>query len=275
MSIINKISFKIILLLFFSLPVLSEELTKVGTYKDWETIIVNNSGEKTCFAQSKPVLQSPKKGEREARLFVTFRPSDKIEDEVSTTSGYEFNSQNSITASSGKSKYKFDIAQEDFAWISSNKIEKRMIGRLQSNKIKKAVKIFDSIDSVSRLEHLNKINANAEKENKIQSILLQINISNDQNKDGFPPKIFLEKIESIFCHNYINIKGMMTIGSLGLSEEESIKDFKKMKSFYDQVNKQLSPNKKMKTLSMGMSQDYHLAIQEGSNMVRVGGGIFG
>jgi len=131
MSIINKISFKIILLLFFSLPVLSEELTKVGTYKDWETIIVNNSGEKTCFAQSKPVLQSPKKGEREARLFVTFRPSDKIEDEVSTTSGYEFNSQNSITASSGKSKYKFDIAQEDFAWISSNKIEKRIITQMK------------------------------------------------------------------------------------------------------------------------------------------------
>ena len=166
-------------------------------------------------------------------------------------------------------------AESKFSQLINNKIEKRMIGRLQSNKIKKAVKIFDSIDSVSKLEHLNKINANAEKENKIQSILLQINISNDQNKDGFPPRIFLEKIESIFCHNYVNIKGMMTIGSLGLSEEESIKDFKKMKSFYDQVNKQLSPNKKMKTLSMGMSQDYHLAIHEGSNMVRVGGGIFG
>ena len=64
-------------------------------------------------------------------MFVTFRPSDKIADEVSTTSGYEYNSQNSIVASSGKSKYTFDIAQEDFAWISSNKIEKKIIKRMK------------------------------------------------------------------------------------------------------------------------------------------------
>ena len=108
----------------------SEDLKKIGTFKDWETIVVNSDNGKVCFAQSKPVLQSPKKNDREARLFVTFRPSDKITDEVSTTSGYEYNSQNSIIASSGKSKYKFDIAQEDFAWISSNKIEKRIIKRM-------------------------------------------------------------------------------------------------------------------------------------------------
>ena len=72
-----------------------------------------------------------KKNDRDARLFVTFRPSEKIKDEVSTTSGYEYNSQNSITASSGKSKYKFDIAQDNFAWISSNKIEKKVVSRMK------------------------------------------------------------------------------------------------------------------------------------------------
>ena len=105
----------------------AEELKKVGTFKDWEAIVVSNEGKKVCFAQSKPVLQSPKKNERDARLFVTFRPSEKISDEVSTTSGYEYNNQNSITAASGKSKYKFDIAQDNFAWISSNKIEKKVV----------------------------------------------------------------------------------------------------------------------------------------------------
>ena len=64
---------------------------------------------------------------REARLFVTFRPNDKITDEITTTSGYEYNSQNSILAKSGKTKYKFDIAQNGFAWIADNKIEKKMI----------------------------------------------------------------------------------------------------------------------------------------------------
>ena len=120
----------IILFLTFSSS-FAEEVKKIGKFKDWEVIQVLDTSGKICFAQSKPVLQSPKKGDREARLFVTFRPTDKISDEVSITSGYEYNSQNSIIASSGKSKYKFDIAQEDFAWISSNKIEKRIIKRMK------------------------------------------------------------------------------------------------------------------------------------------------
>ena len=132
MSLDKKILFKLLILTIFSFNfVQAEDLQKVAKFKDWEVIMVSEESNKVCFAQSKPVLQSPKKSEREARLFVTFRPSDKITDEVSTTSGYEYNSQNSIIASSGKSKYKFDIAQDNFAWISSNKIEKKIIKRMK------------------------------------------------------------------------------------------------------------------------------------------------
>ena len=132
MSIINKILFKSLILIIFSFKfVQAEDLKKLEKFKDWEVFMVTNESNKVCFAQSKSVLQSPKKSDREARLFVTFRPAEKITDEVSTTSGYEYNSQNSIIASSGKSKYKFDIAQDDFAWISSNKIEKRIIKRMK------------------------------------------------------------------------------------------------------------------------------------------------
>jgi pyridoxal phosphate enzyme (YggS family) len=166
-------------------------------------------------------------------------------------------------------------AENKFSQLFNAKIKKRMIGRLQSNKIKNATKIFDSIDSVSKIDHLKKINSNAELEKKSQNILLQINITNDQNKDGFIPRMFLEKIEDIFGFNYVNIEGMMTIGRLGVSKKETSQDFKKMKNFYDQINSQLPLNKKMGTLSMGMSQDYQVAIQEGSTMVRVGGAIFG
>ena len=77
--------------------------------------------------RTKPVLQAPKANKRDARLFVTFRPSDKIKDEISITPGYEFNKQNSITAKSGKNKYTFDISQQGFAWIADNKIERKMI----------------------------------------------------------------------------------------------------------------------------------------------------
>ena len=127
MSLIKK--FKILFIVIFSLTnsAYSEELKKIGKFKDWEVIKLNNNSEIICYAQTKPVLQSPKSKQREARLFVSFRPKDKISDEISITSGYEFNNQNSVLATSGKSKYKFDITQDNFAWIASNKMEKKMI----------------------------------------------------------------------------------------------------------------------------------------------------
>tara|TARA_B100001250_G_scaffold261234_1_gene225014 strand:+ start:462 stop:974 length:513 start_codon:yes stop_codon:yes gene_type:complete len=132
MSIIKKIIFKSLILTIFLITfAYSEDLKKLGTFKDWVAVIVSNDSGTVCFAQSKPVLQSPKKGDREARLTVSFRPSEKILDEISTTSGYEYNSQNSIIATSGKSKYKFDIAQDNFAWISNNKIEKKIVKRMK------------------------------------------------------------------------------------------------------------------------------------------------
>ncbi len=133
MSITKKILFKSLFLLIISISFAqSEDLKKLGKFKDWEAAMVVNDSGKVCFAQSRPVLQSPK-GDREAGLTVSFRPNEKISDEVSVTSGYEYNSQNSIIATSGKSKYKFDIAQDNFAWISNNKIEKKIIKRMKKS----------------------------------------------------------------------------------------------------------------------------------------------
>ncbi|MBD1161057.1 hypothetical protein IDH30_02060 [Pelagibacterales bacterium SAG-MED15] len=126
MSLIKKI-FYITLFLFVGFNVTAEEVKKVGKFKDWETMVLVKDTGVVCFAQSKPVLQAPKTNKRDARLFVTFRPNEKIKDEVSITPGYEFNKQNSITAKSGKNKYNFDITQQNFAWIADNKIEKKMI----------------------------------------------------------------------------------------------------------------------------------------------------
>ena len=111
----------------FSVSANSQEVKKVGKFKDWETIVIVEQTSKVCFAQSIPVLQAPKSNIRDARMFVSFRPGEKVINEVSITSGYEFNNKNSITATSGKSKYKFDIAQEGFAWIADTKIENKMI----------------------------------------------------------------------------------------------------------------------------------------------------
>jgi invasion protein IalB len=126
MSIIK--SFLIIIFVsLFAVNANSQEVKKVGKFKDWEAVIITEQTGKVCFAQSVPVLQAPKSNPREARMFISFRPGEKVSNEISITSGYEFNNKNSITATSGKSKYKFDIAQEGFAWIADNKIENKMI----------------------------------------------------------------------------------------------------------------------------------------------------
>tara|TARA_B100000953_G_scaffold49018_1_gene37497 strand:- start:264 stop:770 length:507 start_codon:yes stop_codon:yes gene_type:complete len=123
-----------IILLFFSVlhnQAIAEEVKKIGKFKDWETMVIKNNSKLVCFAQSKPVLQSPKSYKREARLFVSFRPNEKIINEINITSGYKFNNENSITAKSGKHKYKFDIIQENFAWLADNKMEKKMINTMK------------------------------------------------------------------------------------------------------------------------------------------------
>ena len=125
---IKKFSIAISLLLLFSFtPLKAEELKEIGKFKDWQTMVLIEPTGTVCFAQSSPVLQAPKSNQRDARLFVTFRPNEKIIDEISASPGYEFNQNNSVTATSGKEKIKFDILQQGFAWIADNKIEKKMV----------------------------------------------------------------------------------------------------------------------------------------------------
>tara|TARA_B100000767_G_scaffold143963_1_gene135863 strand:- start:307 stop:813 length:507 start_codon:yes stop_codon:yes gene_type:complete len=126
MPIIKKIIF-IIFTITFVAEVNAEEVKKMGTHKDWETYVINSDTGKVCFAQSKPVLQSPKSSPREARLFISFRPGEKITNEISVTAGYEFNNKNSVIAQSGKNKYKLDLVQDGFAWMTGTKLEIKMI----------------------------------------------------------------------------------------------------------------------------------------------------
>jgi len=130
MSIIKKFLF-IIFFTTFANQINADEVKKMGTHKDWETYVIKSDTGKVCFAQSKPVLQAPKTNSREARLFISFRPAENITNEISVTSGYDYNKKNSITATSGRNKYKFDISQESFAWMTSNKLEKKMIRIMQ------------------------------------------------------------------------------------------------------------------------------------------------
>ena len=119
------ISFIIILTSFSARS--AEDLKSIGKFKDWETFTVNENNNKICFAQSIPILRAPKKFERNpSRLFVSFRPTEDIKDEVSATSGYTFQKEKIVKAKTGKKTYDF-FSQEEFAWILDTEEEQRFI----------------------------------------------------------------------------------------------------------------------------------------------------
>jgi len=132
MSIIKKIIPTLLIVLITWCSQLSaEEIKKIGKYKDWQAMVVTSDSGKICFAQSLPVLQGPKSNnKRDAKLFVSFWPAEKSKNEISVTAGYEFNS-NSVTAQSGKNKFKFDIKEQGFAWIADTKVEAKMIKKMK------------------------------------------------------------------------------------------------------------------------------------------------
>ena len=116
----------IIILISFSVRS-AEELKSIGKFKDWETFTVNENNNKICFAQSIPILRAPKKFERNpSRLFISFRPTEDIKDEVSATSGYTFQKEKIVKAKSGKKTFDF-FAQENFAWILNAEEEQKFI----------------------------------------------------------------------------------------------------------------------------------------------------
>ena len=132
MSIIKKIIPTLLIIFITWCSQLSaEEIKKIGKYKDWQAMTVTDDSGKVCFAQSSPILQAPKSNKRDAKLFVAFRPVEKIINEVSVTGGYEFNNKNSVTATSGKNKFKFDIKEQGFAWIADTKVEAKMIKKMK------------------------------------------------------------------------------------------------------------------------------------------------
>ena len=153
------------------------------------------------------------------------------------------------------------------------KIKKRFIGHLQSNKVNKCLKLFNSIDSIDSLRLAKKLNnALYKSSNKIEC-LIEINTSGEPQKHGFQPQI-TNDIISCFELNQLKVVGLMTVGPN--TRDETIKQsaFTLLRKLKDQINDELG-FKVIIELSMGMTNDYELAIQEGSTMVRVGTGLFG
>ncbi len=152
--------------------------------------------------------------------------------------------------------------------------EKRFIGKLQSNKIKKAIALFDTIDSVHSYRLAEKISKQCKTTQKEQRVLLQVNTGEEESKNGF---LKSEKKEITKCFSLpgLRIEGLMTVGPNTQNKTKIKKAFGELRSLFLKINKELPKSRQMSELSMGMSDDLLIAIQEGATMVRVGTAIFG
>ena len=165
---------------------------------------------------------------------------------------------------------KFDALPKDIQW--------HMIGHLQSNKVKYMAHFVDLIHGVDKLKTLKEINKQAKKHNRIINCLLQAKIAKEDTKFG----LSFDEIEAVIGSEEISdLENIKIVGFMGMAtftdnQEQLKKEFLSLKSFFDtQKLRALASNCELKILSMGMSGDYPLAIENGSTMIRVGSSIFG
>jgi pyridoxal phosphate enzyme (YggS family) len=173
-----------------------------------------------------------------------------------------------------------NLIGENKAQELKNKFEKlqntphqtHFIGHLQTNKIKKVIKYVDCIQSVDSFKLAEKIQSRLELENKTIDIFIQINTSFEESKFGISPSLAIILAESIRRLDRLNIKGLMTIGTFSAEKEKTRKCFQLLKQLQLQL---LDKNIPVEELSMGMSNDLEIAIEEGATIIRVGTAIFG
>ena len=168
-------------------------------------------------------------------------------------------------------------AKEKFSQLGEGLkgVRRHLIGHLQSNKAKLAVELFDLIQSVDSVKLLQEIDKEAGKQNKIMDVLIQVNTAHDENKFGIDPESVSEIINAVPSTNNIRVRGLMTIAPLTDDMNIVRRAFKDLKTLFDRIKAEKSSEKfQMDYLSMGMSGDFPVAIEEGANVVRVGSAIF-
>ena len=153
-----------------------------------------------------------------------------------------------------------------------NNIEWHMIGHLQKNKVKYIAKFINLIHSVDRISLAKEIDKHAKKENRKIDCLIQLKISKEESKFGLQIEDFKNFYESLQNYKNLNVIGLMGMASFTDDNELIDKEFKKIKTIYDDM---VLIDSRFKVLSIGMSDDYNIAIENGSNMIRVGSKIFG
>ncbi|MBN1409822.1 MAG: YggS family pyridoxal phosphate-dependent enzyme [Spirochaetales bacterium] len=154
-------------------------------------------------------------------------------------------------------------------------VELHLIGHLQRNKARKAVKLFSCVQSIDKFETAAILGKLAAEDGKTLDVLIEVNTSEEENKFGVrDERDFFRLLESVLSLDGLRLRGLMTVGPLCEDEEKIRNAFRSLKTLFNRASEQLSLTF-FDTLSMGMSGDYQIAVEEGSTMVRIGTALFG
>ncbi|HHT9110399.1 MAG TPA: YggS family pyridoxal phosphate-dependent enzyme [Candidatus Brocadiaceae bacterium] len=170
---------------------------------------------------------------------------------------------------------KVQEALKKYEVLKNERVRWHFIGHLQTNKVKDVLKFAYMIHSVDRLSLVEKLDQRLQHEGRSLDILIQVNTSYEESKYGIAPEEAVSLVRQAAKYETLNILGLMTIGLFTRDEIKIRKCFKLLKEISDKIVKEDIHRVRMKYLSMGMSNDYQIAIEEGGNMVRVGTAIFG
>jgi len=166
-----------------------------------------------------------------------------------------------------EAKEKYQILNADIEW--------HLVGHLQTNKVKYAIEIFDLIHSVDSIKLAKEIDRRSLQFGMITNVLVEVNVSGEETKYGVKPEEVEPFIKEISEFSRIKVRGLMTIAPIAEDEEEIRPYFRKLRELSKEIKSKNIKNVKMDYLSMGMTEDFEVAIEEGANMIRVGRGIFG
>ncbi len=166
-------------------------------------------------------------------------------------------------------------ARDKFNALYSHPLSWHFIGHLQSNKAKYVVKIFDLIHSVDSLKLSREIDKQAGKIGKVQSVLIQVNIAEETSKSGVLLEDTAQLVSEMSQLTHLEVKGLMTMPPYFNAPEKARPYFKALRQLRDQIRAMEIPGVAMDELSMGMTGDFEVAIQEGATLVRIGTAIFG
>ena len=159
--------------------------------------------------------------------------------------------------------------------IVGNKAKWHFIGHLQKNKVKKAVAIFDMIETVDSFELAKEIDRRCTQIGKVMPVLIEINSGHEEQKSGVFPEKTEQLARELSVLRNIRVMGLMTMGPRFGNPEDSRPYFMETKKIFDRIKKLDLPDIEMRYLSMGMTNSYKIALEEGANMVRIGSKIFG